>query len=661
MTALDENELLKLAVSQKMLSRDIADSIAKSAQEQKTPVEKLLVLNGHMTAGDISIIRSLQNPESVAPGYRIEGVLGQGGFGTVFRAVQINMDREVALKTIALAKIQDATATSRFEREAQVIGKLRHPNIVTAYDFGLHEERLFLSMELIDGIDLEQALLKFSPGEIAIWHIVRQVVMALAYASENGIAHRDIKPGNLMLTKPPLGYALPDRVPMVKVTDFGLACFSENSQDHQQITMADAGLGTPSYVAPEQMAGVQVDSRADIYAVGATAFHLVNGFAPFHDMKPMAAIVKKASGDESWLDEFKDGVSNETRDLIIRMTAFDRENRIQSQSELLSEIDRVLEALENSDLPSTPIKESESWENLKPAGIVVRAKSTDSKLSQTTDFSSANEGKTEFQKTREYIVEPSGESTGFEVGQPISKVNSGATASDSSGRRIIVPMVLAIVIALGLAGWGSGIFSGLIEKKELEMSLDNESRPNLLFDGESVGFRNRGGTWEATKDDEGALVLGNIGDGSRSFECTDQDGIPLQHFVLNIGVNLHEAEEIRFEIERNDESNKPIVAGVVVATPAGILFGKQDRSGEFRPIKPPMETSKLGQNGTFGYPKFRIERHKNFWRATVEGMSLGEFHDESSSELTTIKLIVKGGQALFEDIYVQRLSLPTTE
>ena len=667
MAAIDETELLNLAVAQKMLSRQIADSIAKDSQEQNAPVENLLVMQGHMTAGDISIIRALQKPESVAPNYRVEGVLGEGGYGTVYRAVQINMAREVALKTIALAKIQDVTATSRFEREAQIIGKLRHPNIVTAYDFGLHNERLFLSMELIDGIDLEQALTKFNPSEIVTWHIIRQVVMALAYAAENGITHRDIKPGNLMLTKPPLGYALPDRVPMVKATDFGLACFSENNPEHRQITMPESGLGTPSYVAPEQMAGVQVDSRADIYSVGATAFHLVNGIAPFHDMRPIDAILKKASGDETWLEEFKIGVSSESRDLIVRMAAFDRENRIQTQPELLTEIDQILKTLEDSDLAGNPIEESESWEDFRTAGPpVVREKSTDSQMIQTTDFSSSIEKNAKLKNTIEHIGENVGDSDGFEIAKPESSTPVEASKTISTDRSVFsryrkIAMLAVIVTALSVLGWASGMFSGLTEKHEVELSLDNESRPNLLFDGMSVGFRNRGGTWEATKDSEGALVLGNIGDGSRTFECADQDGTPFQHCMFNIGVNLNNAESIRFEIERIDESGKKSIAGIVDVTSTGISFGQEDVSGKFLPIKPPMEMSELGQNRTFGYPKFRIERHQNFWRTTVEGMSLGEIHDESSSASTTIKLIVEGGQALFEDIYVQRLVLPKQE
>ena len=218
--------------------------------------------------------------ENIGP-YRISEQLGQGGMATVYKAYHAALDRYVALKVLHPAFNEDKSFELRFQREARVVAKLEHPNIVPIYDYAEHEHRPYLVMKFIEGETLKARLQRgpLSAGEIQ--RVVDSVGAALSYAHTQGILHRDIKPSNVMLDSS----TIPARVVL---TDFGIAKII----DSQTLMTNTNILGTLDYIAPEQIqASAEVDSRADIYALGIMTYQMLTGCLPFESLNTGALLL----------------------------------------------------------------------------------------------------------------------------------------------------------------------------------------------------------------------------------------------------------------------------------------------------------------------------------------------------------------------------------
>ncbi|MCG8649833.1 MAG: serine/threonine protein kinase, partial [Pirellulales bacterium] len=225
-------------------------------------------------------------PASFAAGYELTDLLGVGAGGMVFKARQSTLERDVALKTIKIQSQPNVASESRIQREARSIALLKHPNIVAVYDSGFHQGRFCIAMELVVGENLFDFISRLGPlPEYVTWQIARQVAGALCHASEFGIIHRDIKPANLLLTDAPAGMGMEQGVPFVKVADFGLALQSEDP-DASHLTAVGATLGTPAYVAPEQLHDTHVDRRADIFPWAQRSFICLSA-------KPLSPIARQ--------------------------------------------------------------------------------------------------------------------------------------------------------------------------------------------------------------------------------------------------------------------------------------------------------------------------------------------------------------------------------
>ena len=225
----------------------------------------------------------------IAGRYRILAKLGEGGMGAVFRAEQISLRRTVAVKLLRPEIVGNPMLLRRFNAEAEAVAKLSHPNTVGIYDFGQDTDgTLFIAMELIEGRSLRQAIHAEAPllprRALAI---ARQVAASLADAHARSIVHRDLKPDNVMLQ---------DRGrerDIVRVLDFGIAKLRDDSRQTQQaMTQQGDMLGTPQYMAPEQIRGEAVDGRTDVYALGCLLYVMVTGRLP-HEAPTILALLSK--------------------------------------------------------------------------------------------------------------------------------------------------------------------------------------------------------------------------------------------------------------------------------------------------------------------------------------------------------------------------------
>jgi eukaryotic-like serine/threonine-protein kinase len=207
--------------------------------------------------------------------YQLERVLGKGAMGIVYEALDPKLHRKVAIKTILISQLDEETAkdfSMRFVREAHAVARLNHPNIVQVYDFGEEGDIAYLVMEFIRGDELKSSLStgrQFDRKECV--RIMCELLDALDFAHEAGVVHRDIKPANVML----------DGQGRTKLTDFGVARVTDSDRTHAERTQAGTVVGTPAYMSPEQLQGLPIDRRTDIFSAGIILYQFLTGQKPF--------------------------------------------------------------------------------------------------------------------------------------------------------------------------------------------------------------------------------------------------------------------------------------------------------------------------------------------------------------------------------------------
>jgi serine/threonine protein kinase len=209
--------------------------------------------------------------------YRIEAEIGAGGLGAVYRATHVRLDKPVAIKLLHARLGADEILRGRFEREAKALAALDHPNIVAVTDYGIAGNTPYLVMELLAGETLAQRLARGLLEPVAVSALALTLLRALAFVHRRGLVHRDMKPGNVFLQQSG------DGTECLKLLDFGLAKFTAESTAGAHPTLTRSGdiMGTPAYMAPEQIAGDPVDARTDVYQAGVILFQMLAGRLPF--------------------------------------------------------------------------------------------------------------------------------------------------------------------------------------------------------------------------------------------------------------------------------------------------------------------------------------------------------------------------------------------
>ncbi|MCI0340494.1 MAG: protein kinase [Planctomycetales bacterium] len=264
-------------------------------------------------------------------GYEIEGKIGHGGMGVVYRARQRSLDRSVAIKVLSASLARDRRFIGRFLREARAVAKLNHENIIVGIDVGKSNGVYYFVMEYVEGETVHEILRreKRLPERRAL-EIARQIALALGHAAENGLVHRDVKPDNIMMA----------RDGVAKLCDLGLA---KSIQEDPRLTQSGATHGTPHYMSPEQARGsAAIDIRSDIYSLGATLYHMLVGEVPFDGSSAAVILLKHLTEHVPSPRAKRAEISENTCHLVEKMMAKRPEHRYQDPGELLADVDRVL-------------------------------------------------------------------------------------------------------------------------------------------------------------------------------------------------------------------------------------------------------------------------------------------------------------------------------
>jgi serine/threonine-protein kinase len=330
----------KLAVDQQFvtpeeLKKALERHKALSKQNPQT-LEKVMVDMGFITRSQaIRLVQSIRESSKVAanqiPGFQILGKLGQGAMAVVYKAKQLSLDRIVAVKVLPSRFTENPEYVTRFYKEGKAAAQLNHPNIVQAIDVGESGGRHYFVMEYVEGKTIHDDLAAGKIfGEKEAIDIVLQVARALAHAHAKKLIHRDVKPKNVMITTGGI----------VKLADMGLARATTDVEAAQ--SEAGKAYGTPYYIAPEQIRGeVGIDARADIYALGATFYHMVTGRVPFEADNPSDVMRKHLKEPLIPPDHINTSLSAGVSEVIEFMMAKRKEQRYGTADEVIEDLEAV--------------------------------------------------------------------------------------------------------------------------------------------------------------------------------------------------------------------------------------------------------------------------------------------------------------------------------
>jgi len=261
--------------------------------------------------------------------YRIVSVLGKGGMGIVYKAYDTKLDRYVAIKMLNADTYDHARFVERFKREAKNQAKLSHPNIVTVYGFIEYEDLLGIVMEYVEGESLEKVLQRQGRFNLYdVMYILKQILLGLGYAHSKGFVHRDIKPSNIILNSEGIA----------KIMDFGI---SKSMFDDKDFTKPGAKIGTVYYMSPEQIKGVEVTNRSDIYSLGCTAYEMIVGHPPFESDSEYEVMESHLKKTPQRISSLLTGVPEEVDKVIFKAMEKNPLNRYATCEEMYEDVQQL--------------------------------------------------------------------------------------------------------------------------------------------------------------------------------------------------------------------------------------------------------------------------------------------------------------------------------
>ncbi|HNH97092.1 MAG TPA: protein kinase, partial [Microthrixaceae bacterium] len=273
-----------------------------------------------------------QEPRVLGDRYEIHQRLARGGMAQVYLARDRSLDRPVAVKELVPEFATDPSFVERFRREAQAAANLSHPNIVGVYDWGTQDGTYFIVMEYVDGPSLSQVIRRDGPlHPRRAAELAGEVAAALGFAHSRGVVHRDVKPGNVLLTA----------TGQSKVTDFGIARALSSPDD--DLTQAGSVMGTATYFSPEQAQGLPVDPRSDLYSLGVVLYEMVTGRPPFSGDTPLAIAYKHVQDQPAPPSTIVPEVPRGLEAIIMKLLQKRPDDRYPSAEALRADLNRYLD------------------------------------------------------------------------------------------------------------------------------------------------------------------------------------------------------------------------------------------------------------------------------------------------------------------------------
>jgi len=362
--------------------------------------------------------------------YRIDGLIGAGGMGTVYRATRLLIGDEVAIKILHRDQA-DAHSSERFRREAQAAARLKHPNAVSIYDFGISTDGLqYLVMEFVEGTSLRERL-NHGPLDLATaTEVTSQVCAALDEAHRRQIIHRDIKPDNIILHSSAAGLR-------VKVLDFGIAKLRDETASH--LTQTGSVMGTPHYMSPEQCLGEELDPRADIYSVGIVLYEMLCGRVPFNSPVSTAVVVQHVSQAPPSLRGINPAVPEAAETVVIHAIQKNRDDRPSTAGTLAQELGAALAGRQVYATDYPPVLQ---------AGSLVTSKAETNE--ETVERRSTSSDQSDLPKTI-YLASPA-------MGVPAGRRTNGEHAALTANVKRAKPAKYIGAAAIGVSAIGLLIF-----------------------------------------------------------------------------------------------------------------------------------------------------------------------------------------------------------
>ena len=297
----------------------------------------------------------------IADRYRIVEVAGEGGVGVVYRAVQIHMNKTVALKMLRNDDTTDAATFKRFQQEAKAASSLNHPNIIQIHDFGvLDGDQAYMVMDFLEGRSLQLVIRERMSLE-RFGHIFLQACDALEHAHQQGVIHRDLKPSNLLLINKD------DDKDFLVIVDFGLVKLLTQEED-QKLTTTGEVVGSPLYMSPEQCRALDVDGRSDIYSIGCVMYQALTGFPPFLGGNPMDTMYQHMTKEPAALNDANKNtnVPEAVEHLVLKCMAKSPGLRYQTMGQLKTALEQ---ATKGKRQPASAAAAAEA-----PSGMVTQVK-----------------------------------------------------------------------------------------------------------------------------------------------------------------------------------------------------------------------------------------------------------------------------------------------